>query len=118
MIVGSHYDGMHVSQGSAFDDTSGCAIMLAEARAPGDYWRSHHLYASADKYTLTLTVQDARGTRKVSKTITVSENPPTYANSFLPLIQGEATSGSPLAKGDNYRSAISSFHRLHRTAMA
>lgn len=43
VIVGSHYDGMHVSQGSAFDDTSGCAILLGEARALGDYWRSHHL---------------------------------------------------------------------------
>src|SRR5215470_336084 len=37
VIVGAHYDGMHVSQGSAFDDTSGCAILLGEARALGDY---------------------------------------------------------------------------------
>lgn len=43
VIVGTHYDGMHVSQGSAFDDTSGCAILLGEARALGDYWRAHHL---------------------------------------------------------------------------
>ena len=44
VVVGSHYDGMHVSQGSAFDDTSGCAILLGEARALGDYWRAHHLF--------------------------------------------------------------------------
>lgn len=43
VIVGCHYDGMHVSLGSAFDDTSGCAILLGEARALGDYWRAHHL---------------------------------------------------------------------------
>jgi Peptidase family M28/PKD domain len=44
VVVGSHYDGMHVSLGSAFDDTSGCAILLGEARALADYWRGHHLY--------------------------------------------------------------------------
>ncbi len=44
VVVGAHYDGMHVSQGSAFDDTSGCALLLGEARALADYWRAHHLY--------------------------------------------------------------------------
>jgi hypothetical protein len=44
VIVSTHYDGMHVSQGSAFDDTSGCAILLGEAKALGDYWRTHQLY--------------------------------------------------------------------------
>ena len=56
VVVGSHYDGMHVSQGSAFDDTSGCAIMLAETRALGNYWRSHHLYPAR---TLRFVIFDA-----------------------------------------------------------
>jgi hypothetical protein len=56
VIVGSHYDGMHISQGSAFDDTSGCAIMLGEARALGDYWHAHHLYPAR---TLRFVIFDA-----------------------------------------------------------
>lgn len=56
VVVGSHYDGMHVSQGSAFDDTSGCAIMLGEARALADYWRAHHLYPAR---TLRFVIFDA-----------------------------------------------------------
>jgi hypothetical protein len=44
VVIGTHYDGMHVSQGSAFDDTSGCAILLGEAKALADYWRAHQLY--------------------------------------------------------------------------
>lgn len=44
VVVGTHYDGMHVSQGSAFDDTSGSAILLGQAKALADYWRAHQLY--------------------------------------------------------------------------
>ena len=56
VVVGSHYDGMHVSQGSAFDDTSGCAIMLGQAKALADYWRAHHLYPAR---TLRFVIFDA-----------------------------------------------------------
>src|SRR5207249_4597135 len=44
VVIGCHYDGMADSQGSAFDDASGCAIELGVAKALGTYWRSHQLY--------------------------------------------------------------------------
>ncbi|HEX3269358.1 MAG TPA: M28 family peptidase [Ktedonobacterales bacterium] len=42
VIIGCHYDGEAQSTESAFDDTSGCAIELAVARAMGQYWRAQH----------------------------------------------------------------------------
>ena len=44
VIIGCHYDGEAESTESAFDDTSGCAIELAVARAMGQYWRAQHHY--------------------------------------------------------------------------
>jgi hypothetical protein len=42
VIIGCHYDGEAFSTESAFDDTSGCAIELAVARAMGQFWRAQH----------------------------------------------------------------------------
>jgi len=39
VIVGAHYDGEPTSRGSAYDDTSGCMIVLALARDLGRLWR-------------------------------------------------------------------------------
>jgi hypothetical protein len=44
VIIGCHYDGEAQSTESAFDDTSGCAIELAVARAMGAYWRAQRHY--------------------------------------------------------------------------
>jgi len=44
VIIGCHYDGEAQSTESAYDDTSGCAIELAVARAMGQYWRAQHHY--------------------------------------------------------------------------
>jgi len=44
VVIGCHYDGEAQSTESAFDDTSGCAIELAAARALGAYWRAQHHY--------------------------------------------------------------------------
>jgi len=43
VVVGSHYDGEPFSKGSAFDDTSGSAIILGLSRALGTDWRKHGL---------------------------------------------------------------------------
>lgn len=41
IVLAAHYDGEPTSQGSAYDDTSGCVILLAIARELGQYWREH-----------------------------------------------------------------------------
>ncbi len=41
VLVVAHYDGMPWSTDSAFDDASGCAIMLGVARAMAPLWRQH-----------------------------------------------------------------------------
>jgi hypothetical protein len=44
VVIGCHYDGEAQSTESAYDDTSGCAIELAVARALGAYWRAQRHY--------------------------------------------------------------------------
>lgn len=41
IVLAAHYDGEPTSLGSAYDDTSGCAVLLAVARELGQYWREH-----------------------------------------------------------------------------
>lgn len=64
--------------------------------------RNQITYAHAGTYLLTLTVQDALGSRQIRKRLTVLEHPPTYDNVLLPTLQGKRDSGSELAKGDNH----------------
>jgi hypothetical protein len=53
VVIGCHYDGEAQSTESAFDDTSGCAIELAVARAMGQYWRAqHHFPARTLRFVL------------------------------------------------------------------
>jgi Peptidase family M28/PKD domain len=40
VVIGCHYDGEAVSTQSAYDDASGCAIMMGVAKAMADYWRA------------------------------------------------------------------------------
>jgi len=44
VVIGCHYDGEAISNQSAFDDASGCAIELGVARAMSEYWRATHTY--------------------------------------------------------------------------
>ncbi len=44
VVIGCHYDGEAISNQSAFDDASGCAIELGVARAMSAYWRATHTY--------------------------------------------------------------------------
>ncbi len=39
IVIGAHYDGEPTSRGSAYDDTSGSALILGLTRALGDIWR-------------------------------------------------------------------------------
>lgn len=43
VVIGTHYDGEPFSKGSAYDDTSGAAIMLGLARSLGALWRQQGL---------------------------------------------------------------------------
>jgi hypothetical protein len=53
VIIGCHYDGEAQSTESAFDDTSGCAIELAVARAMSQYWRAQrHFPARALRFVM------------------------------------------------------------------
>jgi hypothetical protein len=52
IIVGAHYDGEPFSKGSAYDDTSGCAIMLGLARVLGAFWRTHGLPSLTVEFVL------------------------------------------------------------------
>lgn len=53
VVIGCHYDGEAQSTESAYDDTSGCAIELAVARAMGAYWRAqHHFPARTLRFVL------------------------------------------------------------------
>jgi len=56
VVVGCHYDGEASSTQSANDDASGCAIELGIAKAMGEYWRSHNIYAAR---TLRFVIFDA-----------------------------------------------------------
>jgi hypothetical protein len=56
VVIGCHYDGEAQSTESAFDDTSGCAIELAVARAMGQYWRAQHHFPAR---TLRFVIFDA-----------------------------------------------------------
>lgn len=40
VVIGAHYDGEPTSKGSAYDDASGCVVMLGLARALGAIWRT------------------------------------------------------------------------------
>lgn len=52
IVVGAHYDGEPTSQGSAYDDASGCMIVLGLARAMGRMWRMHGLPALTVEFVL------------------------------------------------------------------
>jgi hypothetical protein len=52
VVLAAHYDGEPSSQGSAFDDASGCAIMLGIARALGAEWRAHGLPGMTVEFVL------------------------------------------------------------------
>ncbi len=52
VVVGAHYDGEPFSKGSAYDDTSGSAVMLASARVLGDLWRRHGLPSTTVEFVL------------------------------------------------------------------
>ena len=56
MVIGCHYDGEAISNQSAYDDASGCAIELGVAKAMADYWRAHHSYPAR---TLRFVIFDA-----------------------------------------------------------
>lgn len=43
VVLVAHYDGEPSSKGSAYDDTSGAAILLGLARVLGRFWRHHGL---------------------------------------------------------------------------
>lgn len=42
VVIGCHYDGFANSTQSAYDDASGCMIMLGLAKALATYWRASH----------------------------------------------------------------------------
>jgi hypothetical protein len=71
--------------------------------AQADGAQAQHTYAAAGSYTLTLTVQDAHGTRQMSRKLSVTNNPPTYDNIYLSLVQRELDEGHELAQGDLHR---------------
>ena len=52
IVIGAHYDGEPASLGSAYDDTSGSAVMLGSARALGDLWRRHGLPSVTVEFVL------------------------------------------------------------------
>jgi chitodextrinase len=56
VLIGCHYDGFANSTQSAYDDASGCMIMLGMAKALGNYWRATH---TAPARTLKFVLFDA-----------------------------------------------------------
>lgn len=56
VVIGCHYDGEAISNQSAFDDASGCAIELGVARALSQYWRATRTYPAR---TLRFVIFDA-----------------------------------------------------------
>ncbi|HEV2583608.1 MAG TPA: M28 family peptidase, partial [Ktedonobacteraceae bacterium] len=56
VMIGCHYDGEAISNQSAFDDGSGCAIELGVARAMAAYWRATQTYPAR---TLRFVIYDA-----------------------------------------------------------
>lgn len=52
IVIGSHYDGEPTSKGSAYDDTSGCMIILGLARALGETWRTQGLPSRTIEFVL------------------------------------------------------------------
>ncbi len=56
VVIGCHYDGEAISNQSAFDDGSGCAIELGVARAMSAYWHATHTYPAR---TLRFVIYDA-----------------------------------------------------------
>jgi hypothetical protein len=44
VVIGCHYDGFANSTQSAYDDASGCMIMLGLAKALATYWRASHTW--------------------------------------------------------------------------
>lgn len=52
ILIGAHYDGEPTSQGSAYDDTSGCVIMLGLARSLGQLLRARGLPSVTIEFVL------------------------------------------------------------------
>ncbi|HZT95324.1 MAG TPA: M28 family peptidase [Chloroflexota bacterium] len=52
LLIVTHYDGEPFSKGSAYDDTSGAAIMLAVAKLLGSTWRSRGLPSITVEFVL------------------------------------------------------------------
>src|SRR5581483_2439594 len=52
ILVGAHYDGEPTSHGSAYDDTSGSALMLGVARELAALWRVRGLPAETVEFVL------------------------------------------------------------------
>src|SRR6202165_1930770 len=56
VVIGCHYDGEAISNQSAYDDASGCAIELGIAKAMAEYWHTTHTYPAR---TLRFVIFDA-----------------------------------------------------------
>jgi hypothetical protein len=52
ILLCAHYDGEPDSHGSAYDDTSGSALLLGVAGALGDAWRTHGLPAETIEFVI------------------------------------------------------------------
>jgi len=52
VIIGAHPDGEPTSKGSAYDDASGCVILLGLAELLGQYWRTHGLPSLTVEFVL------------------------------------------------------------------
>jgi hypothetical protein len=52
LIIGAHPDGEPTSKGSAYDDASGCVILLGLAELLGQYWRTYGLPSLTVEFVL------------------------------------------------------------------
>jgi Peptidase family M28/PKD domain len=52
IVIGAHPDGEPTSKGSAFDDASGCVIMIGLARELGNVWRARGLPSRTVEFVL------------------------------------------------------------------
>lgn len=52
VVIGAHPDGEPTSKGSAYDDASGCVILLGLAELLGQYWRTHGLPSLTVEFVL------------------------------------------------------------------